>query len=137
MGLGYIGLPTSAVIASHGINVLGVDINEQIVDTINDGKIHINEPGLDNIVLEVVSNGFLKASKTPTSANTFLIVVPTPFKENNEPDTSYIEAAVNKILSFLKKGDLVIIESTSPVGITSKIQKLIYESRNIERRVTR
>ena len=68
MGLGYIGLPTSAVIASHGINVLGVDINEQIVDTINDGKIHINEPGLDNIVLEVVSNGFLKASKTPTSA---------------------------------------------------------------------
>lgn len=129
MGLGYIGLPTSAVIASHGINVLGVDINEQIVDTINDGKIHINEPGLDNIVLGVVSNGFLKASKTPTSANTFLIVVPTPFKENNEPDTSYIEAAVNKILSFLKKGDLVIIESTSPVGITSKIQKLIYESR--------
>ena len=129
VGLGYIGLPTSALIASHGTNVLGVDINEHIVDTINKGKIHIVEPDLDKIVSEAVSKGFLKASKKATTADVFLIVVPTPFKGNHEPDISFVEAATKGIIPLLKKGDLYIIESTSPIGTTEKMQKLIYSSR--------
>ena len=129
IGLGYIGLPTSALIASHGANVLGVDINQHVVDTINEGKIHIVEPDLDKIVSAAVSNGNLKASTKASSAEVFLIVVPTPFKGNHEPDISFVEAATNGIIPLLKKGDLYIIESTSPVGTTEKMQKLIYEAR--------
>ena len=129
IGLGYIGLPTSALIASHGTNVLGVDINQKVVDTINQGKIHIIEPDLDEIVSEAVSNGFFKASTKASSANVYLIVVPTPFKGNHEPDISFVEAATKGIIPLLKKGDLYIIESTSPIGTTEKMQKLIFSSR--------
>ena len=129
IGLGYIGLPTSALIASHGTNVLGVDINQKVVDTINKGKIHIVEPDLDKIVSKAVSNGFFKASTKPTSADVYLIVVPTPFKGNYEPDISFVEAATKGIVPFLKKGDLYIIESTSPIGTTEKMQNLIFTLR--------
>ena len=129
IGLGYIGLPTSALIASHGTNVLGVDINQSVVDTINQGKIHIVEPDLGEIVSKAVSNGFFKASTKPTSADVYLIVVPTPFKGNHEPDISFVEAATKGIIPLLKKGDLYIIESTSPIGTTDKMQKLIFASR--------
>ena len=129
IGLGYIGLPTSALIASHGTNVLGVDINQSVVDTINQGKIHIVEPDLDEIVSKAVSNGFFKASTKPSSADVYLIVVPTPFKGNHEPDISFVEAATKGIIPLLKKGDLYIIESTSPIGTTEKMQKLIFASR--------
>ncbi len=129
IGLGYIGLPTSALIASHGTNVLGVDINQKVVDTINKGKIHIVEPDLDKIVSKAVSNGFFKASTKPTSADVYLIVVPTPFKGNHEPDISFVEAATKGIVPFLKKGDLYIIESTSPIGTTEKMQNLIFTLR--------
>ena len=129
IGLGYIGLPTSALIASHGTHVLGVDINQSVVDTINQGKIHIVEPDLDAIVSKAVSNGFFKASIKASSADVYLIVVPTPFKGNHEPDISFVEAATKGIIPLLKKGDLYIIESTSPIGTTDKMQKLIYASR--------
>jgi UDP-N-acetyl-D-mannosaminuronic acid dehydrogenase len=129
IGLGYIGLPTSALIASHGTNVLGVDINQSVVDTINQGKIHIVEPDLDEIVSKAVSNGFLKASTKASSADVYLIVVPTPFKGNHEPDISFVEAATKGIIPLLKKGDLYIIESTSPIGTTNKMKKLIFVSR--------
>ena len=129
IGLGYIGLPTSALIASHGTNVLGVDINKSVVDTINQGKIHIVEPDLDAIVSKAVSNGFFKASTKASSADVYLIVVPTPFKGNHEPDISFVEAATKGIIPLLKKGDLYIIESTSPIGTTEKMQKLIYATR--------
>ena len=129
IGLGYIGLPTSALIASHGTNVLGVDINQSVVDTINQGEIHIVEPDLDQIVSAAVSKGNLKASTKASSADVYLIVVPTPFKGKHEPDISFVEAATNGIIPLLKKGDLYIIESTSPIGTTEKMQKLIVASR--------
>ena len=129
IGLGYIGLPTSALIAKHGTNVLGVDINQHVVDTINQGKIHIVEPDLDEIVSEAVSKGFFKASTKATSAQVYLIVVPTPFKGNHEPDISFVEAATKGIIPLLKEGDLYIIESTSPIGTTEKMQELINASR--------
>ena len=129
IGLGYIGLPTSALIASHGTNVLGVDINQKVVDTINEGKIHIIEPDLDQIVSKAVSNGFFRASTKPISANVYLVVVPTPFKGNHEPDISFVETATKGVIPLLKKGDLYIIESTSPVGTTEEMQKLIFASR--------
>ena len=129
IGLGYIGLPTSALIASSGTYVLGVDINQKVVDTINQGKIHIVEQDLEQVVLKAVSNGFLKASTKPTIADVYIIVVPTPLKSNKQPDISYVESATKKIIPLLKKGDLYIIESTSPVGTTDKMKKLIYSSR--------
>lgn len=129
IGLGYIGLPTSALIASNGCNVMGVDINQDVVDTINKGKIHIVEPNLEDIVSKAVSKGFFTASTKPVEAEVYLIVVPTPFKENHEPDISFIESATKAIIPLLKKGDLFIIESTSPVGTTEKISKLIHSSR--------
>jgi UDP-N-acetyl-D-mannosaminuronic acid dehydrogenase len=129
IGLGYIGLPTSALIAKHGTHVLGVDINQHVVDTINQGKIHIVEPDLDEIVSEAVSNGYFKASTEATPAEVYLIVVPTPFKGNHEPDISFVEAATKGIIPLLKEGDLYIIESTSPIGTTEKMQELIYTTR--------
>ena len=129
IGLGYIGLPTSALIASKSTQVLGVDIDQKVVDTVNDGKIHIVEPDLDLIVSKAVNDGFFKASTTAVAADVFLIVVPTPFKGNHEPDISFVEAATKGIIPLLKKGDLYIIESTSPIGTTEKMQNLIYQSR--------
>ena len=126
IGLGYIGLPTSALIAQNGIQVHGVDINQNIVDTINQGKIHIVEPSLDIAVEEAVKKGFLKAGIKPVEAATYLIVVPTPFKGNHEPDISYVELATKNIIPFLKEDDLYIIESTSPIGTTEKMMSLIY-----------
>ena len=129
IGLGYIGLPTSALIAQNGIQVHGVDINQNVVDTINQGKIHIVEPSLDIAVEEAVRKGFLKADIKPVEAETYLIVVPTPFKGNHEPDISYVESATKNVIPFLKEDDLYIIESTSPIGTTEKMMHLIYSLR--------
>jgi len=129
IGLGYIGLPTSALIASQSTQVLGVDIDQKVVDTVNDGKIHIVEPDLDKVVLNAVKKGFLKASTIAVPADVYLIVVPTPFKGNHEPDISFVKAATEVIIPLLKKGDLYIIESTSPIGTTEKMQNLIYAHR--------
>ncbi|GAB4230659.1 MAG: UDP-N-acetyl-D-mannosamine dehydrogenase [Ekhidna sp.] len=129
MGLGYIGLPTSALIAKHGVPVLGVDINSSVVKTINEGKIHIVEPDLEEIVSEAVAKNLLEASMSPEIGNVYLIVVPTPFKGNNEPDISFVESATNSVIPLLKEGDLFIIESTSPVGTTEKMVELIYQKR--------
>lgn len=129
IGLGYIGLPTAAVMASRGLNVIGVDVNEHVVDIINSGGIHIIEPELEAVVHEVVRKGLLKAATQPEAADAFLIAVPTPFMGNHEPDLSYVEAAVNSIASVLKKGDLVILESTSPVGTTEKIAQWLADAR--------
>tara|TARA_R100001377_G_C3185489_1_gene108374 strand:- start:208 stop:1422 length:1215 start_codon:yes stop_codon:yes gene_type:complete len=129
IGLGYIGLPTAALIAKNKTYVHGVDINPKVVETINAGKIHIVEPELDTAVAEAVGNGYLKAATTPVEANTYLIVVPTPFKAKNEPDISFVEAATKAVLPLLKEDDLYIIESTSPVGTTEKMMQLIYSER--------
>jgi len=129
IGLGYIGLPTAALIAQNKVYVHGVDINPSVVDTINAGKIHIVEPELDNAVEIAVAEGFLRASITPVEADTYLIVVPTPFKGKNEPDISFVQAATQAIIPLLKKDDLYIIESTSPIGTTEKMMQLIYTSR--------
>jgi UDP-N-acetyl-D-mannosaminuronic acid dehydrogenase len=129
IGLGYIGLPTAALIAKSKINVHGVDINQNVVDTINRGEIHIVEPELDVAVYEAVKSGYLKADTKPVEANAYLIVVPTPFKAKNEPDISYVEAATRAVLPLLKADDLYIIESTSPVGTTEKMMDLIYSER--------
>lgn len=129
IGLGYIGLPTSALIAQNKINVLGIDINPNVVNTINEGKIHIVEPDLDQAVAKSVKNGFLKAAINPAAANVYLVVVPTPFKGDHEPDISYVQAATENIIPLLKEGDLYIIESTSPVGTTEKMQELIFSKR--------
>ncbi len=129
VGLGYIGLPTSALIANSGIPVHGVDISQHVVDTINAGKIHIVEPDLDKAVAKAVQDGLLKAGTTPVPADTYLIVVPTPFKGDHEPDISYVQAATEAVLPLLKEGDLYIIESTSPVGTTEKMMALIFSKR--------
>ena len=129
IGLGYIGLPTSALIAQNGIHVHGVDINQSVVDIINRGKIHIVEPSLDLVVEEAVRLGFLKVDTKLVRADTYLIVVPTPFKGNHEPDISYVEAATKSVIPFLKEDDLYIIESTSPIGTTEKMMNLIYRER--------
>lgn len=129
IGLGYIGLPTAALIAEGGTHVHGVDINQHVVDTINKGEIHIVEPSLDTSVSSAVSKGFLKAATTPVEAKTYLIVVPTPFKDKNEPDISFVHSATTAILPLLKEDDLYIIESTSPIGTTEKMMNYIYEER--------
>ena len=130
LGLGYIGLPTSALIASNGIPVHGVDISEKVVETINVGRIHIVEPDLDAAVAAAVSAGLLRAATTPVTAEVYLVVVPTPFKGgSHEPDISYVQAATESILPLLKEGDLYIIESTSPVGTTERMRDFIYGRR--------
>ncbi|WP_373778629.1 UDP-N-acetyl-D-mannosamine dehydrogenase [Glaesserella sp.] len=130
VGLGYIGLPTAAAFALNGVKVIGVDVNQHAVDTINQGKIHIVEPELEVAVYLSVTNGRLKATLTPEPAEAFLIAVPTPFKgDNYEPDLSYIEAASRAIAPVLKKGDLVILESTSPVGATEQMAEWLAQAR--------
>lgn len=136
IGLGYIGLPTAAMLASKEKKVIGVDVNQDVVDTINLGKIHIVEPELDSMVKKVVDGGFLKATTTPEPADAFLIAVPTPFlpvKDENsipEPDLSYIKSAAKIVAKVLKKGDLVILESTSPVGTTEQMSAWLAEERS-------
>src|SRR5690606_11945566 len=130
LGLGYIGLPTSALIAANKIAVHGVDISQKVVETINAGKIHIVEPELDTAVATAVSAGFLRADTKAVAADVYLVVVPTPFKGgSHEPDISYIQAATESIIPFLKEGDLYIIESTSPVGTTERMRDFIYSQR--------
>lgn len=130
VGLGYIGLPTAAAFAQHGANVIGVDVNQHAVETINQGKIHIIEPDLDTAVHQCVTNGKLKATLIPEPADAFLIAVPTPFKGTDyEPDLSYIESASKAIAPVLKKGDLVVLESTSPVGATEQMAEWLAEAR--------
>lgn len=120
--MGYIGLPTAAVFASRKVQVIGVDVNPEAVETINRGQIHIVEPELDILVHSTVTGGFLRASGVPEPADAFLIAVPTPFKgDNHEPDLSYIESACTSIAPVLKQGDLVVLESTSPVGATEQM----------------
>ena len=116
IGLGYIGLPTAAMFASRKMKVIGMDINQHVVDTINAGKIHIVEPALDMIVHAAVTEGYLRATTKPEPADAFLIAVPTPFKGNHVPDLAYVRSATESIAPVLKKGDIVILESTSPVG---------------------
>ena len=133
IGLGYIGLPTAAVIASRGIEVIGVEINQKAVDIINRGDIHIVEPDLDIVVQSVVSTGKLKATVQVEPAEAFMIAVPTPFKTGNagqnSPDLSYIESAAKAIAPVLENGNLVILESTSPVGATEKLAHWLKEAR--------
>lgn len=129
MGLGYIGLPTAAVAASKGIKVVGVDVNPEVVDTINQGKIHIFEPDLDKVVKEVVEKGNLRASLKPEEADAFFIVVPTPFKQNHRADVSYVESATRMVIPYLQEGNLFVIESTSPVMTTEKMATLIFKER--------
>jgi UDP-N-acetyl-D-mannosaminuronic acid dehydrogenase len=121
IGLGYIGLPTAALFAAHGTKVIGVDVAAHVVDTINAGKIHIVEPELAGIVHMAVSDGMLHATLTPEPADAFIIAVPTPFREDHAPDLSYIEAAAAMIAPVLQAGNLVILESTSPVGATRQM----------------
>ena len=129
MGLGYIGLPTAAVAASKGIEVVGVDVNPQVVETINQGKIHIVEPDLDKVLKNVVEKGQLKATLKPEIADAFFIVVPTPFKQNHRADISYVESATRMVIPFLREGNLFVIESTSPVMTTEKMAELIFKER--------
>ncbi|WP_312584499.1 UDP-N-acetyl-D-mannosamine dehydrogenase [Atlantibacter sp.] len=121
IGLGYIGLPTAAAFASHQKQVVGVDINSRAVDTINRGEIHIVEPELGNVVKTAVENGFLRATTQPVEADAFLIAVPTPFKGEHQPDMKFVQAAAESIAPVLRKGNLVILESTSPVGSTEQM----------------
>ena len=129
MGMGYIGLPTAAVAASRGIDVIGVDINPAVVETINQGKIHIVEPELDQVVKEVVEKKKLRAALQPEEADVFVIVVPTPFKQNHRADITHVRTATKAVIPFLKEGNLFIIESTSPVMTTEKIAELIFKER--------
>ena len=129
MGLGYIGLPTAIIAAKYGIQVTGVDINPKVVEMTNQGRLHIIEPGMEEMLQEVVKEGKLKASTTPEISDAYFMVVPTPFKGNHEPDISYVEAATRAVLPLLKEGDLYVIESTSPVGTTDKMKELIFHER--------
>jgi len=133
IGLGYIGLPTAAVFASRKIKVIGVDIDQKTVDTINRGQIHIVEPDLDIVVHAAVTEGYLRATTMAEAADAFLIAVPTPFKSgitsDHEPDLSYIESASQSIAPVLKKGDIVILESTSPVGATEQMAAWLAQAR--------
>lgn len=133
IGLGYIGLPTAAVFASRKVKVIGVDVNQHAVDTINRGEIHIVEPDLDMVVHAAVTEGYLRATTQPEAADAFLIAVPTPFKDGpsgpHHPDMDYIESAAKSIAPVLKRGDLVILESTSPVGATEQMAAWLADAR--------
>lgn len=129
IGLGYVGLPTAAVLASRGMQVTGVDISETAVNTINQGRIHIVEPELDMLVRAAVTTGKLRAATAPEPAQAFLIAVPTPFKDGHQPDLSYVEAATRAIAPVLRPGNLVVLESTSPVGTTEQLSRWLAEER--------
>ncbi len=125
VGLGYIGLPTAALIARSGCKVLGIDVNASVVDTINSGRIHIEEVDLDGLVQGVVQRGTLRASLTVEAADTFVIAVPTPLREGERPDVSYVLQAAETIAPVLEAGNLVILESTSPVGTTEQVCEVL------------
>ena len=129
IGLGYIGLPTAAVIASRGIEVVGVDVSEKAVHTINEGKVHIVEPDLDMVVQAAVNVGKLRATLVPEKADAFMIAVPTPFMDDHKPDLSYIKSASEAIAPVLERGNIVILESTSPVGATEQMSKWLAAAR--------
>lgn len=128
--MGYIGLPTAAILASREVDVVGVDIDQHAVDTINRGEIHIVEPDLDTIVHAVIMSGKLRATAIPENADAFLIAVPTPFMKGNKPDISYVESAIRSIAPVLQKGCLVVLESTSPVGTTELMSRWLAETRS-------
>lgn len=130
IGLGYIGLPTAATFAAHGVKVTGVDVNPLAVDLINQGRVHIVEPDLDALVRDVVAQQKLSAQLQPCEADAYIVAVPTPFKDNYEPDLKYIEAAAKALAPFLKTGNLVILESTSPVGATEQMAAWLSEARS-------
>ena len=127
IGLGYIGLPTATLIANNGFKVYGMDSVDKVVNIINQGKIHIVEPGLEDYVKKAVANGNLIADTKPHKADVFILAVPTPFKGDKEPDLSYVESAAREIAPFLQDGNLVILESTSPVGTTEKVRRWIMD----------
>ena len=129
IGLGYIGLPTAAIFASNGVEVIGVDIKQSTVDTINQGEAHIVEPDLNSLVQSSVKSGNLRATCHVESSDVFIIAVPTPFKDGHQPDLSFIKSALDSIVPVLKKGDLIILESTSPVGTTEMMIQRIKERR--------
>ena len=130
LGLGYIGLPTAAVFADAGINVHGVDVNKNAVESINRGKAHIVEPKLDALLQRVVDDGKLVAAQEAKPADAFILAVPTPFLEDHKPDLSYIEAAARSIAPHLAPGNLVILESTSPVGATEHLSEWLADFRS-------
>lgn len=129
MGLGYIGLPTAIIAARSGVEVVGVDINPKVVEMTNQGKLHIIEPGMEDLLKDVIASGKLRATVKPEIADAYFIVVPTPFKGNHQPDISYVEAASRAVAPYLKDGDLFVIESTSPVGTTETIARLLFSLR--------
>jgi UDP-N-acetyl-D-mannosaminuronic acid dehydrogenase len=129
VGLGYIGLPAASLLATKGFDVLGVDVNPHVVDIINRGDIHISEPDLDVLVKSAVNSGRLRASIKPAEADIFILAVPTPFKDGHVPDVDFVEAATRSIASSLRPGNLVILESTSPVGTTEKVAAWLAEER--------
>lgn len=129
IGLGYIGLPTAIIAANSGIDIVGVDINAEVVEKTQRGKLHILEPGLQPMLKRVVDSGKLVARTTPVPSDAFFIVVPTPFKENHLPDISFVEAATRSVIPFLQEGNLFVIESTSPVGTTEAMAGVIYGER--------
>ncbi|MDP1731213.1 MAG: UDP-N-acetyl-D-mannosamine dehydrogenase [Devosia sp.] len=125
IGMGYIGLPTCAILASRGLKVVGVDIDESVVESVNRGEVHIVEPDLDGLIQKVVANGTLRGATRPEPADAFVIAVPTPITDDRKPDVSHVFAAGRSIAPHLKKGDLVVLESTSPVGTTRKLCELL------------
>jgi len=129
MGLGYIGLPTAIIAAKHGVDVIGVDINAKVVEKTNQGILHIIEPGMEEMLQEVITAGKFKAYIAPQECDAYFMVVPTPFKGDHEPDVSYVEAATRAVLPLLKEGDLYVIESTSPIGTTEMMANIIFTER--------
>ena len=131
VGLGYIGLPTAVILASSGKKVVGIDVDQHVIDTINNGDTHITEPNLKGLVRAAVENGSLRATNIVEPADAFIIAVPTPFKSgSNEPDLSFVAAAATAIAPVLKRGDLVVLESTSPVGTTEKLVSWLAATRH-------
>ena len=129
IGLGYIGLPTAAVIARTGVEVLGIDVSDHVVETVNSGKVHIEEVDLDGLVSGVVARGHLRASTLIEPADVFVIAVPTPFKADHQPDIGYVLKAATTVAAVLKAGDIVVLESTSPVGTTEQVRDLLAQLR--------
>lgn len=129
MGLGYIGLPTASVLATKGFQVHGVDVNKEVVSSLNEGKVLITEPDLDILVKSAVNSEKLVADLKPAKADVFIISVPTPFKDGFKPDLSYIDSATDAILPYVEEGNLVILESTVPVGTTRRMAERIYEAK--------
>lgn len=129
IGLGYIGLPTAIIAANSGVEVVGVDVNPKVIEKVNKAQLHIVEPGLDVLLREAVDSGRLRATSIPEVADAYFIVVPTPFKGDHQPDVSYVEAATRSVIPVLKPGDLFVIESTSPVGTTEAMARIIFAER--------